>query len=69
MGHFWLYFGNFSAGRVRNGPKTWSSVVCTHTDHLLSTVCDFEPSRRRTNFSGGLLVVVVVVVVVVACDD
>ena len=54
-GHFWLYFGVFSAVRAQHGPKSWSIVVCTYTDHVLSTACDFETSRRRTNFGGGLL--------------
>ena len=53
-GHFELYFGNFSAERIQNAPKTWSIVVCTHTNHMLLSVRDFEPSRRRNEFWRGL---------------
>ena len=66
-GPIWAVFREFLRRRVRNGLKTWSSVVCTHTDHLLSTVCAFAPSGWRMNFSGGLLACLLVVVV--ACDD
>ena len=27
MGHFGLYFGNFSAVRAQNGPKSWGIIV------------------------------------------
>ena len=64
MGRFGLYFGNFSAVRVQNGPKTWSSVVYTYRIDILSAVRDFEPSRRRTNFFGGLLLACLL-----ACND
>ena len=69
MGHFWVYFGNFSAVRAQNGPKTWSIVVCTYIIYMLRTVWDFEPSRRRKNFSRGFACFALLCFALLACSD
>ena len=56
-GRFGVFFWEFLRwGGAQTGPKTWSIVLCTYRIDMPSTVWDFGPSRRRTNFSGGLLV-------------
>ena len=47
MGHFALYFGNFSPVRAQKRPKSWGIIVRTYRNNVLLTVWGFEPSRRR----------------------